>query len=198
MQSNVAFTGVIPVKVLLEGKPVNNTKIVHKTCNEVVKILSGPLCDTPQFKPAAAQLATADSDYNFFRAFYGYASKQSKTKPSDYFKIIMDQYNYGYLVTGKPVEIISELGKKIGKAKQECNQLKKADSPKLIEAKNNYWKCIHKIKDSIGLRIRETFDPATLTKHGKFQQMNINISLKPIKHNTDNKIIIESINFSDN
>ena len=77
MHSNLSFKGVIPVKVYMNGNIVKDNETVHKACLEAVKVISGPLSDTPKFKPAAAQLSTMDNGYNYFRAYYGYANKNN-------------------------------------------------------------------------------------------------------------------------
>lgn len=199
--NNVNFTGVIPVRVFKEGQEVLDKDIVHKTCLKVVQGLAGPLCEKPEFKATAAQLAVMDNDYKFARAFYGYNRilPDQKLTASKFFKIIFDKFNRGYIVTGRPSELLSELGKEIGRAQKECNFYNLNTSPKLEAARKNYWDMVINIGNNLNLRIREAFAPKTLEKMGKFQQMDVKIDTKPvkIKGKPDHKIVISDITFSD-
>ncbi len=199
--NSINFNGVIPVRVIKDGKEVLDKSLVHKACLKVVQGLSGPLCEKPEFKVAAAQLAVMDNDYKFARAFYGYNRilPDQKLTASKFFKIIFDKFNRGYIVTGKPSERLSELGKEIGRARRECNNFDVYTSPKLEEARKNYWDEVMSIGNNLNLRIREAFAPMTLEKIGKYQQMDVNIKTKPVKvkGKPDEKVIISDISFSE-
>ena len=199
--SGTNFTGVIPVRVLQNGKEVLDKNIVHKSCLEVIKGLSGPLHTKPEFKSTAAQLSVMDHDYKYARAFFGYSRliPGEKLTASKFFKIIFDKFNRGYIVTGKPSEKLSELGKSIGKARGECKLYGINDSPALETARKNYWDTYKSIGNDLKLRIREAFSPSTLEKYGNYQQMDLHITTKPqkIRGREDSKVIIENIVFSD-
>lgn len=200
-KSKVNFTGVIPVRVFVNGKETLDGKLIHKTCQAVVKGIAGPLCDKPDFKPVAAQLAVMDNDYKFARAFYGYSHilPDQKLTVSKFFKIITDRNKRGYIVTGAPSEKLSELGKEIGRAQRECKEYAVKDSPRLQSAKDEYWRYIAEVGNNLLYRIKETFSPTNLVKIGKYQQMDVHISVKPVKvkGKPDSKIKIENISFSD-
>lgn len=195
--SNVNFTSVIPVRVLQDGKEVLDKSLVHKTCLKVVQGLAGPISEKPEFKSTAAQLAAMDNDYKYTRAFFGYNRilPDQKLTTSKFFKIIFDKFNRGYIVTGRPSEQLSELGKEIGRARRECKDYGIVESPKLEKARKNYWDAVMNIGNNLNLRIREAFLPATLEKVGKYQQMDVHITTKPLKN--EQKITISNINFSD-
>ncbi len=201
VNNNISFSGVIPVKVILDGKETLNKKIVHKACQNAVKGLSGPLREKPDFKVAAAQLSVMDNDYKYARAFFGYDRliPDQKLTASKFFKIIFDKHNRGYIVTGKPSENLSDLGRQIGLAQRECNEYNVSTSPKLEQAKKNYWQYVADVGNNLLYRIRETFIPNTLEKAGNYQQMNLNVSAKPVKRKgaEDFKVTIDSITFSD-
>ena len=199
--AETSFTGVIPVRVLQDGKEILDRNIVRKTCLEVIDGLAGPLKDKVEFKPAAAQLAVMDNDYKFIRAYHGHKKTFTDRKftASDFFKIIFDKIGRGYIVTGKSADKLAELGKAIGIAKRDCKICNVASSPNLEAAKANYWNAVKQIGNNLDLRIREAFAPNTLEKFGKYQQMDVQISNKnkKIKGKEDTKVILENIAFSD-
>ena len=199
--NNISFTGVIPVRILKDGKEVFDKNIVRKACLEVIDGLAGPLKDKPEFKSPAAQLAAMDSDYKYVRAFHGYSRvfSESKFTPSNFFKIIFDKIGRAYIVTGKASDTLSDLGKAIGRAKRDCKICNIENSPALEAAKNNYWEYLKKVGNNLDLRIKEAFAPSTLQKFGKYQQMDVQITTKPhkVKGKEDTKVILENICFSD-
>ncbi len=201
VKNEVNFTGVVPVRVIKNGKEILDKEIVRKTCLELVKELSGPLADNEKYQSFAAQLSVRDSDYSYINAYKGYTQilPGGKLTPSSFFKILFDQQNRGYLVTGRASEIMSELGKLIGKAKRECNFLGVPDSPRLLDARKNYWDTYQDIVNNMNLRIKEAFSPRTLKKYGKYQQIDATISTKPqkLKEKTETKVNIENLDFSD-
>ncbi len=197
---NVNFTSVIPVKVISKNEEILDARIVQKACREAIKAIAGPLQANPQYKPAAAQLAVMDPDYRYARALFGYKSciPGQQSNISNFFKIIYDRNNKGYIVTGKESDRMSLLGKAYGKTKKSCKYgLLNPDEIKL--ARDNYWKYIAEIGNNLSLRIKEAFSSATREKLGNFQQMEVHIKTKPIKIKgiDDTKVTLENITFSD-
>ena len=199
--NNINFSGVIPVRVLKDGKEVFDKNIVRKTCHNVIDGLAGPLKDKPEFRPIASQLAVMDNDYKYARAYHGYNSivAEQKLTASKFFKIIYDRVGRGYIVTGKPSENISELGREIGRARSDCKIYGVGTSPRLEAAKKNYWDYVKAVGNNLDLRIKEAFSTTTLQKFGEYQQMDVQITTKPhkVKGKEDTKVILEKISFSD-
>lgn len=200
--NNVNFCGVIPTRVFVGNTEITDGKTIHRACTSAVKALAGPLSENPQFKPAAAQLSVMDSDYRFQKAFFGYTKNHHDeifSVISDFFKIIFDRNNKGYIVTGQSSNILSDLGKQIGRAKKNCKINGIADSEELRQAQQAYWQGVSKIGNNSDLRIREAFNPHTLQKFGKQQQMDIYITTKErkLKGQPDLKVMLDHIEFSD-
>lgn len=202
ISNGTTFTSVIPVKVIANGKEVLDEETVRKTCNAVIRAISGPIKDNPNpaIRPAAATLNTMDPDYCYFRAYaHGYLSSDKNSINSDYFKTIIGKHG-GYIVTGQPVGVLNQLGHDIGKAKRNCRLDGMQTSKALQNANDNYFSYIQRIGSNISLRIREAFNHITKERYGKEQQMEVYVTTKQAKQNGVSKVVIKNIDnikFSD-
>ncbi len=191
------FTGVIPVRVLQDGKEVRDKELIKKTCHAVIKGIAGPLPQKQEFKTTAALLSTMDSEYKYPIAYLGYTRDLPNEQVSQFFKTIFDKSDRGYIVTGKASEILSERGKAIGIATRQV-YLGNVSPSEIANAENNYWEAYHTIVNNMALRIREAFSPYG-QKLGKYQQMDVQITTKPhkVKGKEDLKVILDKISFSE-
>ncbi len=199
MDTKISFTGVIPVKVIKNGQETFDKQTIHKTCLRVINGIAGPLKERPEYIPIASKLAVMDSDYKYHKALNGYKTIYNNTKltASNFFRIIFDQMNRGYIVTGAPAEELSKIGREIGYHKKSCKIFNNERSHALEMVNNKYWDFIKKIGNNFNLRIRECFNPETNTKIGDLQQMVVNVTTKSTKNKNLNneKLIIDNIYF---
>ncbi len=199
--NNINFTSVIPVKVIANGQEVKDEDTIRKSCNAVIREISGPIhsSDNPCIRPAAATLSTMDPHYNYFLAYVrGYKNIHNNAINSDYFKTIMGS-NGGYIVTGPNVEKLNEAGLEIGRARKECKENGLNNSLRLQNAYEHYQKTIRNIGSDNSERITEVFDRKTNRRLGKQQQMEVHVTTKTVKRAGKPTVVVKSIdeiNFS--
>lgn len=195
MQNNISFTSVIPVKVIANGIEATDEETVRKTCNMVIRALSGPVKynHNHAVRNAAAKLGTMDPDYDYFRAYTkGYLGVGEDVINSDFFKTIKGKHG-GYIVTGDEVKKFKIIGHEIGSAKKEAKLLGNSMTEKLVQAHKKYQRLMHDIGKSTHLRIREIFDPKSGEKLGKQQQMEVSVTTRIAKRKGVNKVEIKSL-----
>lgn len=195
MQNNISFTSVIPVKVIANGIEAADEETVRKTCNMVIRALSGPIKynNNPAVRNAAAKLGTMDPDYDYFRAYTkGYLGVGEDVINSDFFKTIKGNHG-GYIVTGPEVMKFKAAGHEIGSAKKEAKILGVELTERLEKAYTKYRKLMQEIGRSTPLRLREIFDPKTAEKVGKQQQMEVSVTTRIAKRKGVNKVEIKSL-----
>ncbi len=195
MPNNISFTSVIPVKVIANGVEATDAETVRKTCNYLIRSLSGPVKYNPNpvVKNAAARLSTMDPDYDFFRAYtHGYLGMGEDIINSDFFKTIIGKHG-GYIVTGSDVNQFKLLGHEIGRARKICKESGVKCNERLMQAHKNYQNYIYEIGTSVSRRIKEIFNPQTREKIGKPQQMEVHITTRIAKRKGVNKVEIKSL-----
>ncbi|MBE7710176.1 MAG: hypothetical protein E7Z93_07005 [Cyanobacteria bacterium SIG32] len=200
--NNVNFTSVIPVRVIANGQEVKDEETVRKGCNALIREISGPIhrSENPNTRPAAAILSTMDPHYNYFLAYTkGYKNINETSTNSDYFKTIMGS-NGGYIVTGPQVQLLSDAGLEIGRAKKECNEYGLHNSDRLQNAYIAYQNTIKNIGSNTNERLTELCDKKTGRRLGKQQEIELHISTKTVKRNGKPAVVVKSIdeiNFKD-
>lgn len=193
--NSINFTSVIPVKVIANGVEAKDEDTIRKTCNAVIREISGPIheSENPCIRPAAATLSTMDPHYNYFLAYVrGYKNVHDNAINSDYFKTIMGG-NGGYIVTGPNVEKLSEAGLEIGRAKKECKEYGINNSVRLQNAHENYQRTIRAIGSDNSERITEIFDKKTGRRLGKQQQMEVHVTTKTVKRAGKPTVVVKSL-----
>lgn len=194
VNNNISFTSVIPIKVIANGVESADPETIRKTCNYIVRSLSGPVkYNTPIVQNAAAKLGTMDPDYNHYLAYTrGYCNQLGGIN-SDYFKIITDRAGRGYIVTGKEVNRFREVGQEIGSAQKECKNFGLTTSKRLQDAYNKYVELISEVGRNINLRLREVINPFNHTPEGNFMEMNVYVTTRKATRKGVEKVEIKSL-----
>ena len=195
INSGISFKSVIPVKVIVNGEEVKDEDTIRKGCNAFIREISGPIykSENPNIRPAAATLSTMDPHYNYFLAYTkGYKNIHDSAVNSDYFKTIFGT-NGGYIVTGPQVQLLSDAGLEIGRAKKECREYGLHNSPRLANAYENYQKTIKNIGSNINERLTEIYDKRNGNRLGKQQEIELHISTKTVKRGGVPTVVVKSI-----
>lgn len=187
MDNKVNFTGVIPVKVHINGTPSTEPRHIRQACNRVVKLMAGPA--DFKHKEFYKQLATMDNEYSLNRALRGYChnyrdgyGRVISEKPSDYFKTIFNLSNdRGYITTGQDSVDISIIGKRIGIAKLRCNESGFVESCEHRDTLSRYKELVNGIINDLKRRVTASVQEDLFTTKKKPVTLNIYATAKPGK-----------------
>ena len=153
------FTGIVPLRVFVDGQQTKDPKLVKSAVRKLTSVLI-----KPKENSNIAEL------FSKFDPIYSKVGYSEKTKPSDFFKLIIDNYRGIFLATGKQTETINKYGKLIGKQKGYCKDRRVNESLDLLVAKRNYADIINAILSSAKLRFYEITD--------KWCPVTLNINIK--------------------
>lgn len=148
------FTGIVPVRVFVDGERTFEPKLVKSAVRQLTSTLA-----TPQKNIDAANL------FSKFDPQYRKSVFAPKTKPSDFFKLIIDKYRGIFLATGEQTRHLNKLGKNINIEKMRCRERRVDSSLDLQAAKNKYGDTLSTMLSSAQLRLCEISDvwhPVTL------------------------------------
>ena len=205
VQYNPTFSGVVPVKVHIDGKEAIDSVNIQKGCRKLIETLAGPIEKSPEKQRLCKIFAQFDKYYNFNRALKGYTCYISEygrlvKKTASHFFRYVNWRDKNYIVTGRPAELLAESGRGLGLAKSIANSSNHPDSYEVMYAKQIYKDNINKIISNRGLRIREGFDRLTrkntgdetilnifLTSNGKYGKSTFKLKLDNIMFSTPNK-----------
>lgn len=176
------FTGVVPFKVVIDGKPSTDPKNIQKAGRMLIKLLAGPTEKSDTDKFIALKFAKADKDYNYNTGVKGYIRTKFQVA-SDFFRCIKDGHNW-YIITGKQAEKLKELGKNLGLARQMENDLNVKNSFELHAAKRNYGNFIHNCIHNQHARAKLDNKPVTLeiktTSSGTYGKKSFKLKIDEI------------------
>lgn len=158
--SNPSFNGIVPVRVFVDGQQVvNNPQALRSATRKLTSALINP----------AENREIADT-FARFDPTYKIAGYPRDTKPSDFFKLVMDKYRGNFLATGPQTERLNELGKDIGVEKALCKERGTTNSLDLIVAKKKYGSALSDMLSSAKLRFCEITD--------KWRPVTLNINIQ--------------------
>lgn len=198
--SALSFTGVVPLRVYIDGREAIDSENVQKGCRKLIETLAGPVKDDEQKTRIARKFALFDKDYDFFRAKNGYKCKVYekgrlvKKTASHFFRFITNQ-GKNFLITGASAEHLADAGKNLGLAKADANLTAAKNSFEVYEAKQIYKHLISKITSNRSLRIREGFDPKTKIKKGNETILNIYLKSNQKYGKKNFKMDVDNIEF---
>lgn len=138
------FTGVVPVRVFVDGRQTFDEKLIKSATRKLTSALI-----KPQENPNLTEL------FSKFDPQYKKGGYPQDARPSDFFRLIIDRYRGTFLTTGQQTERLNELGKDIGKEKALCRERRTAESLDLIVAKRKYFDVISAFLSSAQLRLRD-------------------------------------------
>lgn len=174
--SSPNFSGVIPIRVYIDGMQTFTEKNMKTAAHQLTKILAGPVKNDEFSLNIARKFARKDPDFDLLRAYEGFKlpDKRKKSTPSDFFRIIRDkQHNRFYLFTGLQGEHTAQLGKKIGIERSAANIRNCPQCFELFVANKNYEAYIKNCLENLKLRITETYNQITRQKLGTPIELNI-------------------------
>lgn len=148
------FTGIVPVRVFVDGHETLDEKVIKSATRQLTSALT-----KPKDNPALAEY------FSKFDPQYAQINSNIQTKPSDFFRLIIDKYRGPFLVTGKQTRYLNELGRSIGIERRACLERGGKDSLDLLVAKRNYGDAIASMLSSANLRLYKVTDqlhPLTL------------------------------------
>ncbi len=198
--SPVNFTGVVPVRVYIDGREAIDSHNVQKGCRKLIELLAGPLKNNNHAQTIGRRFAQTDKDYNYAKAMNGYKcrvyenGRPVKKTASNYFRFINKQ-GRNFLITGPQAEILAQTGKALGLAKSAANMTDSKDSFELFAAKKNYGDQINKIVSNRVLRMREGYDPATRKNIGNETVLDIFLKSNQKYGKKTFKMDVETIDF---
>ena len=198
--SSVSFTGVVPVRVYIDGREAIDSQNVQKGCRKLIELLAGPLKNNNHAQKIGRRFAQTDKDYNYARAMTGYQcrvyenGRPVKKTASNYFRFINKQ-GRNFLITGPQAEILAQTGKALGLAKAAANMTASKDSFELFTEKNNYSDWINKIISNRVLRMREGYDSATRKNTGNETVLDIFLKSNQKYGKKTFKMEVETIDF---
>lgn len=194
--NNINFTSVIPVRVYEAGSEIRNTDIVQKACRQVTKILAGPVKEKPEYKDFIKELNLKDPDFLGQRSWDGYCNKMLNETPSDYFKIVFDQNNRAYILTGEESKELSRLGKQIGIERGECKKAGIKTSNKLEAAKEQYGLAVKESICNLSKRLKQEYTNVTKSRIGNPTEIHVNVITKINKKDpTKNDVALRNLYF---
>ena len=176
------FTGVVPFKVVIDGKPSTDPKNIQKAGRMLIKLLAGPTEKSDTDKFIAHKYGKADKDYNYYTGLKGYIKTKFQTA-SDFFRCVNDGHNW-YIVTGKHAEKLKELGRNLGLARQIKNDYNLKDSFELYAAKKNYGNYLHNCLHNPNARAKLDNKPVILeiktTSSGTYGKKSFKLKIDEI------------------
>lgn len=198
--SSINFTGVIPVKVYIDGKEAIDSTNVQKGCRKLIETLAGPVKKDSNTQNITKKFAQMDKDYDYSRALNGYKCKVSekgrlvKKTASNFFRFI-NHRGKNFIITGPQAERLAQAGKELGHAKADANLTDAKDSFELYQAKRIYGDLINKITTNRALRIREGYDTTTRKNTGRETLLNIFLKSNQKYGKKNFKMEIDNIEF---
>lgn len=201
VSSSATFTGVIPVKVHIDGKEALDSANIQKGCRKLIETLAGPIENDTEKQRICKIFAGYDKDYSFHRALKGYkcfAREYGRTvkKTASHFFRFINLRDKNFIVTGKVAEELAEKGKNLGKAKSIANDSNIPESYEVMAAKRIYGDLIRKITSNRALRIREGYDRETRQNTGNETILNIFLKSNGKYGQTNFKLNLDNIVFS--
>lgn len=198
--SAVIFTGVVPVRVFIDGHEALDSTNVQKGCRKLIETLAGPLKDDIHAQHIAKKFANMDKDYNYSRAVNGYKSKVFekgrlvKRTASDFFRFISSR-GKNFIITGPQAEKLAQAGKALGHAKADANHTDAKESFELYQTKRIYGDLINKMTTNRALRIREGYETTTRKNTGRETLLNIFLKSNQKYGKKNFKMEIDNIEF---
>lgn len=153
INSTPSFTGVVPVRVLIDGLETFDEKLIKSSCRQLGTILAGPN-KTEEKLSIIKKFAKYDKDYDLGKGIHGYPKHHKTIHPSDFFRCIIDR-GRTFLVTGPQAEIIKGFGKAVGAEKEACKMRGIKTSFDLVVAQRNYFRKITDFISASRLRMTE-------------------------------------------
>ena len=192
--NNISFSGVIPIRVYIDGMETLADKNIRAATRQLTTILAGPAKNSEHSISIIKKLAVRDPDYDFSKGYEGFC-KIKKSTPSDFFRIIHDGNRY-YLFTGYQGEQIAKLGKEVGNQKATAKYNNGENSFDLYVAKRKYEDYIKTSINNIKLRITEYYIKQTRQKTGQPVTLNIFMESNKKYTKTTFKMKLKDIIFS--
>jgi len=191
-QNNPQFSGVMPVRVFIDGTQVTSEQLITKSCRQAIKALTTKSEPNSIETKSMLEYASKDKDYNPHHILYT-RQYSPKMMPSDFIRIVHKNSN-SYFVTGKDADQIRIVGKAIGKIQSFLIKMGYKDSIDLQMAKRAYHDTIENIIQKRSLRVTEGYDNKTnkrtgrplimllkMKSNGKYGQNNFNIKFDGIQ-----------------
>lgn len=188
VNSTPSFTGVVPVRVFIDGFETFDEKLIKSSCKQLGNVLVGP-CKTEPKLSLIKKYAQYDKDYDLNKGINGFPKKEyhKNIRPSDFFRCLIDK-GRSFLITGPQAETLKTFGKAVGEEKEVCKIRKIANSFDLMVAKRNYSNAINNIISRANFRMCENnpkeWNPVTLllnmTSNKKYGLSTLKIKLNDI------------------
>lgn len=155
INSTPSFTGVVPVRVFVDGLETFDEKLIKTSCRQLSTILAGPNKTEPKLS-LIKKFAQYDKDYDLNKGIHGYPKKETHKSihPSEFFRCVIDR-GRTFLITEPQAGILKALGKAIGEEKEACKMRGIKNSFDLMVAKRNYGRKISDFISSAKLRMTE-------------------------------------------
>ncbi len=198
--SSLSFTGVVPLRVYIDGREAIDSENIQKGCRKLIEVLAGPVKNDELKTKIATKFAHFDKDYDYARAKNGYKCKAYekgiliKKTASNFFRFITNQ-GKNFLITGPQAEQLAHAGKNLGVAKADANLTAAKDSFEVYEAKQIYRHLISKITSNRAIRIRQGYDPKTKIKTGSETILNIYLKSNQKYGKKNFKMDVDNIEF---
>jgi len=175
--NNTSFTGIIPVRVFIDGAEKSSEKEIKAATRQLTTLLTGPLRDNEKSLNIARKFALRDSSYNFTQAISGLklTERWKKAQPSDFFRLIKDGLNRFFLFTGYQGEQLARLGKAVGQASADARFNNTPENLDLIVAKRNYQGYLRTCLEKLNLRITEGYNQVTRERTGAPVELHIHM-----------------------
>lgn len=192
-----SFTGVVPVRVQIDGKEVYSEKLVRPAVLKLASILAGPVKNNEVLLNIIRKFGAVDMDYSVIKGINGYPKHfgQKKVQPSDHFRYIGKRHSH-YLLTGKQAEKLKELGKEVGHEKEALKKRGMSESLDLKVAQGNYFGTINEFIRKQSLRLTESFNPETHQRMGEPVSLVIHLSSNKKYGEKGFKMQLEDISFT--
>lgn len=164
VSSGPSFSGVVPIRVFIDGKETYDPKLIKASCRQLSTMLSSGSKKGEQ-TATLVNNGTTKTKEDLIRSRFAAFDKDYKNstaklpfgKPSDFFRCVISR-DRGYLVTGPQTTLIESYGKLVGSEKIACRERGVDDSLDLMIAKRNYGRIIDDVISSAKLRLKEGLD----------------------------------------
>lgn len=170
--SSPRFTGVLPVRVMVDGTYVTSPELIKKSCRQMVDLLTTcPKVKGDEQYNAMLQYLRRDYDYDP-RDIVDKRWVNPKLCASNFIRTVHNQ-GRTYFLTGVDADAMNIVGKNVGIAKSQCRKQGISDSFESEQARKTYKSTIDNILRCKSSRVSESCDRSRRARMGSPVEMII-------------------------